>query len=631
LLVFTPHNTTEHRPRFAGFLPSKYNTLLGASYPSLDQWMAVATPFITDQDLQNAYVSVEQFLAQANLQRQNIDTFLSSLNAWNATNNQLIANRPDHIAELLVTGLETRNPNIPPVQQYGWLKTLIGTIVNIAAGAVGVFGGGPPGALATSFLLNAIANPIDAYLDGDFDDKPPPSPPSTDTTGGVQDAADQMQTFTTSTFVDTFALLASPAFESGRFSNYGLIQAMEHVRFSPTAFDAPTASQAFLENYDRSVWEKLLPRMFSWKEMQYAGSSDSLTNFTFFVPLSETAQYLVQGPNNPFGQPTYYYENGSWSLGGGKQEMINTAKNQLLQLQYGKPFSYGGHDFTPSGETGPGQISGPQTLEGHSGSFYTITSDSHIDQSPLYRHEPYNGYGRTYASLDGSTLHEWALVTSDDKTLSQAAADALFGTGSLELTNEEPLYYPNKGTSSYTYDLRVQSGGLVTRFDVFSNWGQDVQGFSPRSFQPGDPGGYSYMSALPLNSNSQVLFDNMYAYYTLSYGSGVSTVPDFGGTEPPPPSGRGRAIDQFLITLYQEQRGRAPELQGLRFWAKWLAKGMQPGRVARALWASAERQALVNSRNAPPISFADSLIDAKRAAHRILRRRFAIQRTATPR
>ena len=45
-----------------------------------------------------------------------------------------------------------------PVQQYGWLKTLLGSLTNIAAGIAGVFGG-PPAALATSILGNAIVNP----------------------------------------------------------------------------------------------------------------------------------------------------------------------------------------------------------------------------------------------------------------------------------------------------------------------------------------------------------------------------------------------------------------------------------------------------------------------------------------
>ena len=69
-----------------------------------------------------------------------------------------------------LTGL-TKVPQIYAAlsQQYGWLETLLGSIVNIAAGIAGVFGG-PPAALATSILGNSIVNPLDAYLNGAFND-----------------------------------------------------------------------------------------------------------------------------------------------------------------------------------------------------------------------------------------------------------------------------------------------------------------------------------------------------------------------------------------------------------------------------------------------------------------------------
>ena len=47
------------------------------------------------------------------------------------------------------------------VQQYGWLKTLLGRVTAIAASDAGIFEGAP-GAPVTAILGNAIINPLDA-------------------------------------------------------------------------------------------------------------------------------------------------------------------------------------------------------------------------------------------------------------------------------------------------------------------------------------------------------------------------------------------------------------------------------------------------------------------------------------
>jgi hypothetical protein len=587
--------------------------VINVAYPTLSDWLKVAEPFITDQKLQDAYSKIDGLLVTANQDRSNIDTFLRSLSHWSLAYQVLVGTRPTTIEQDLTQGL-TNVPEMPkPVQQWGWLKTLIGSLVNLIAGAVGVATANPGAGLATSFLLNAIANPIDAYLDGNFEKKPPP-PDSTNTSTNIAKAADDMEAFSQTTFLDTFQLLTSPKFESSLFSNYGLLQAMEHVRFSYSASGDPTLARMLLDNYDTTVWQQLLPRMFKWQILPFTdnGPTNTLRNFTFFVPSSESAEWSNPDELPPVndsccpGDTTWLSK--EWSLPGGRQEMAAEAKSELLQLQAGATFHFGGHDFTPERWFGPGPISWHQLLTGNSSTFYTITANSHIDET-LYRHDPQAlAYWKTWATLEGDTIQEWALVTHDGKReMSQAAADLLFGTGSLELASPDPIYSPNKDDSSYTYNFKVQSGGLATRFDVFTQWGQGVPDFSPHSFQPAKSSGEMSVDPNP-NGRYGKYFDNMYADYTLTYGSKPSMTP-------PKllPSGYGDGIDAFVTTLYREQLGRNPDRPGLLFWAGRLASAMKPLRVAKAIWGSTEHQALLKQGTTPPISLARSFAGAVRA------------------
>jgi hypothetical protein len=477
--------------------------VINAAYPTLAEWLKVATPFINNQDLQTAYTHVHGVLSTANADRVNLDTFLKSLNAWSAAYQQLVGNEPSEIAADLTDGL-TKVPEMQkPVQQFSWLKTLIGSFITVFSSAVSIITETPTNGLITSFLLNAIANPLDAYLDGYFDKKPP-APDATNTSVGLPEAAEQMEHFSNEAFYEAFTQLASPSFEASLFSNYGLLTATEHVLFSPSAFDTPNLAPALVQNYDTSVWQKLLPRMFSWRMVPYTdnGPANTLRNFTFFIPVKE------------------HFDNGytEGNLGQSSGEMISQAREELLQLQGGNYFDFGGHDFTPLHSTDPGPISVAQRITGNSGSLYTITPDSHI-VGTLYK-RVYGIYKNVYITLDGDTIHEWALETSNGQRISQAATSDLFGTGPLELATPVPVYYSEKDKPSYTYALKLQSGGLATRLDVFKNWGAGVKGFSPGTFQPPKPPDESFdMSVDDDPKGKYDVYGNMYVNYKMTYGS----------------------------------------------------------------------------------------------------------------
>ena len=395
--------------------------VINIAYATLTGWLNVATPFIDNQNLQDAYTHIHGTLLTANQDRTNIASFLSNLNAGQAAYQQLVGSQPTLIANLLTNGL-TKIPDLKaPVQQFAWLKTLLGSLSTILSGVAGLFGG-PPASVSASILLNGVANTVDAWLDGLLSGgKKPPAPGETDTTGGVDQAALQMQNFLATSFNDSFDLLASPRFQSSLFSNYGLLQAMEHVVYIPpgAALDANAAvSQVLLNNYDLTVWKQLLPRMFTWKMQPYVDEADTnsmpdnvLRNFTFFVPLKEHAQGGFGGDSGDYSQ--------------GPDAVTRQAKAELLQLQSAKPFTSRGDDFTPEGTSFPGPISVAQPLVGNSGSLYTITTNSHIEgllnKARADSPGPFPVYEQINIALDGDTIHEWALETSNGYRISQGA------------------------------------------------------------------------------------------------------------------------------------------------------------------------------------------------------------------
>jgi hypothetical protein len=532
--------------------------VINTAYPSLSDWLKVATPFVTDPTTQAAYTSVHQLLQGANDARSDLyNNYLLRFQSWSTSNEVFLGQDPTNIANLMRSGL-TEVPQLPkPVNPNSWIERLLGSIVTVAAGVAGSISGvlapgsGPFASLGVATAGNLIVNCIDAWLDGDFGNpKPPPIPP---TRLDIVGAALDMENAALDSYKNTFALLTNQGFLSSVFSNYGLLEALGTIQFTYAPGDQITPAEVLKQNYDRSVWEQLLPQMFSWWFLVPTdnGPADTLPNFTFFIPYIENAQWESPDDAEPLGEPnpngTYYYwnyypENGRYqfSLAGGQRQAIADAKSQIVALQSGTAnIAFGGYDFTPSNGNdqdwfGPGPVSAPQAITGHLGRFYTISPNSHLSET-LYRHALPGHYGYygdyqkwyTWADLYGVTINQWALLTPDGQggylELSQAAAEALFGTGPLVTASPDPVAYPGGG--SY-FDFEIPADGLATRFEVFTQWGQDTPGFAPGFLQPPAPtnGGNMHVGLNP-NNYFTPTFDNSYVTsYTLEYGTTLNRV-----------------------------------------------------------------------------------------------------------
>ena len=503
---------------------------------SIQDWAKIVDAIIHDPVVHDAYVSVDTRLALANDARSDIyNDYLLRFQSWSTSNQAFFGQDPTIIAQLMTTGLTGSPPLATPVSQSSWIERLLSSIVAVAAGTAGVFEG-PPAALAVSGAGNEIVNIFDAWLDGDFGNpKPPPPPP---TRRDILGAAVDMQNTALNAYKNSFDLLTNQGFLESVFSNYGLLEAMGTIQFSYSAGGQITPAEVLRKTYDRSIWEQLLPREFSWKLIAPTdnGPNDTLPNFTFFIPSDERAQWEMPDNAQPLanGSParwSYYPVNSRYlfKLPGGQPQAIADAKARIVALQGGTPsIPFQGYDFTPSGQGirdwfGPGALSGPQAIAGHLGRFYTLSTDSHLSET-LYRDASHDFFQNwyTWADFDGVTIHQWALQTPDGKggllELSPDAAAALFGTGPLETAGANPVAY--KGGGSY-FDFEIPGDGLATRFETFTQWGKDTPGFAPNSLQPAPTIKAGNMH-VGLNANNYYsdIFTNSYATtYNLTYGA----------------------------------------------------------------------------------------------------------------
>jgi hypothetical protein len=517
-------------------------------------WQGIVQGIAQSQDIRDAYTSVHQLLETANAERANISTnFLKNLESYSTATTTFIGKDAATIATLMSDGEKAVPPGPTPVSPYAWLENLLAGIVSAGADAAGALADGfAPGSgsfagLAVSAAGDQLVDLIDSWLDG-TGAKPPPAKP--EPTKDVTTAANEMDALTNNTYLNSFLLLTNQDFLTKIFSNYGLLQAMGTSQFTYSAGDQITSATVLKQDYDRSIWEQLLPQMYEWREVAPTdkGPDDTLPNFTFFIPATEQARWESPDEAPPVGDTDddgYYNWPGpqndriDYSLAktpdASLAEAIADARTEITALQSGASFNFPGYDFTLSNTGdktkdyfGPGPVNGPQTITGNAAHFYTISTDSHLSQK-LYRHTGLGDFGpdglyqkwHTMADLTGVTIHQWALETPDGsngwKELPAAAADALFGTGAV-LNSPDPVKYTGGG--SY-FNFAVPTGALASRFEVFTQWGKNTPRYAPGTLQTPAviKGDNMKVGTNPHNGYTRFI-DTSYAItYTLTYGA----------------------------------------------------------------------------------------------------------------
>jgi hypothetical protein len=469
---------------------------------TLAEWTPIAKAFLNDPSTQTAFTSVNELLENANIDRTNIAAFLATFNQWATVNELNLIGDAPYIASQLQQGLTSLNMSQPASQQSLWadLLTIFDRLATIAAGAIG----GPGVGFIVSGVVSGVTDVIDAQLNKQFHNNPPPPTPI-----DLDLAANNIQEYSKDAFVHAFELLTDTNFLSSTFSNYGRLQAFGDIAFAYSPGDTFTQANALRQAYDQSTWKQLLPRMFSWRSAGFTGFT-SMPNFSNFIPA-----FTVGGWENPssLSPCNCNFWNSCWwteSCNVGFQRVwggaFNQATSQLQSLQNAFSYSYPGYNpsapfqFGP-GPFGPGPIAVAATVKGQATRFYTLSStpsapylgpsliqtacrasvpcDPRYDPNCFLRAAPWQ------ASLasGGWFIQEWVLATPNNKEISPAAAQQVFGpipAGGLVLASDTLQQY---GGGQY-YAYQVPPGGFATRFEVFSQWGMDVNGFSPRSLRP---------------------------------------------------------------------------------------------------------------------------------------------------
>ncbi len=504
--TWAPFQNLLNNASHPGDIADTYNAfpVIRQAYPTEAAFSTqVATPFLEDPATQAAFVSVDELLEGADSARQDIaEDYLDRFNAWATANYLFVKTDPTDIAALMVSGTKDV-PDLPkPVDLKDIFKRIGYNILNTLAGLAGLIIG-PEAGVAAYDVVGAIENGIDAYQSGDFGDNPTPPKSNPNIIADAQDLAHDADV----AYFNTFADLTSQPFLSSIFSNYGLLEAMGSSQFTYSLTNVNTPATVLKASYDESIWEQLLPQVYTWRLVKPTdnGPADTLPNFTFFIPYSEKAQWQTPALAKPYDGSAvywdYYPQTGkfAFTLPGGKAQAIADAESEVASLESGATnIPFPGYDFTPSNDNdqdwfGPGPVSGPQVIAGSGDRFYTISPNSHLKET-LYREtysaedfsDRYNWY--TSAELEGVTIHQWALEMPKGTNgkdgwveMSQAAADALFGTGAPSTIGAGLV--ADKDGGSY-FDFAIPEDGAATRFDAFTQWGVPIEDDPTMSLQP---------------------------------------------------------------------------------------------------------------------------------------------------
>ena len=280
----------------------------------------VANAFLQDLPTQAAYISVNQLLQGANVARSDLyNDYLLRFQGWSTSNQLFLGLRPHEYRDDHDDGADAGD-----VAQAGRPEVLDRAAARRPRHRGRECGGGDLGALApgsgpfvnlgVATAGNLIVNAIDAWLDGDFGNPKPPPPPPTrrDIFGAAIDMANAAQ----DAYKNTFDLLTNQGFLTSVFSNYGLLEALGTIQFT----DQITPAEVLQQHYDRSVWEQLLPQMFSWRPVAPTddGPADTLPNFTFFIPYNEKrsgrCRTAPRRSHHIDGSWSYYPTNGKYQF-----------------------------------------------------------------------------------------------------------------------------------------------------------------------------------------------------------------------------------------------------------------------------------------------------------------------------
>ncbi len=504
----------------ANIVRDTYNAypVIRSAYPHERQWERFANVFIGHPA---AFVRVHSLLAGADEDRANMADFLSTFErASNNTETELTGDALN-IAETMQQGLQ---PKEKPVSTYSWRTALIDfflKFLQFAAATAGALIGTaiePGGGTVIGTLIgNMIGAGIASLLKPLLDQATPPPPK---TSVNLAAAATNIDNTMKKGFGLAFRKLTAPKFLTSAFSNYGLLDALGTIQFSNSALGSVPPTNVTKQVYDTSVWAQLLPQLFKWKLVGYDAPSSSLPRLTSLVPSTERVIWDNPGSGRSFRM-----------FSSPPKQVMSKAASEVAGLQGGTQFSFNGYDFTPTDAWGPGAISGTDELQGRAFRFYAITTDASLRLYKLFRHNQFDGHWYTSEApfqeshaVQGVAITEWELVTRDgDQEISPAAAAALFGT------TPDGGFDPKSPIGTYDggkyVNFAVPADGLVSRSDVFSQWGKGDPGFSPGSFRPTasdvkQPGFNGHHVGVTQNKNNIFShgFDESYVDYEMRFG-----------------------------------------------------------------------------------------------------------------
>lgn len=430
--------------------PSALTTLLNQAYVNITRNSSAPSsppqpPFDTAVD------QIYAFIWNVNTIRGRINSFLSAYASWaqNAVNTLALYNVPSSIANQIYNSQETINANLQgPSKGDFTVNLLISSALwglgaalpallpaaALAEGAISLT------AIGAAFAGSAGANAL-SDLSGSFiGSTTVQAKLQTLSYSTLEDVANNITDDLTSAYRTILQNFSNPTYLQTLFSNYGLLQALSFIDTNPLAVtELDSNNDTLTTGITYASWKALIPSVFNWTAQPPTQLIDSKTVFN----VTKGTTYRVPSGPQPYSLGVFdVLQPDPWG----------SFYWMLYQVQ----------------EWQTGQESSPVT-----GQLFSIC--------PVFYYDVTSVFAADWAI-------SWSLMDTNNQPISTTLQKSLFGAFPLSLVDQNnPI-----AAAGYGWYCPIAKNAVTTPFEIFMNWGEGVQSFSPRvliAYHPANGGG----------------------------------------------------------------------------------------------------------------------------------------------
>ena len=429
------------------FEVSDLSTLLQYAYGKVTGSSAPAE--VPTAPFNSANDQIYAFIYNVNAMRQTLSDFLNVYSGWAqlVIDDLITLNIPSTIANQIYDGQERVEVYMKGPSTGDFIANLLITSALWGLGAVAAPALIPATAVAATiavgFVGSAGANALSELCGGFFGSTTLKAKLSTVSYSTLAEVAQNVATDSATAYTIILKNLLDPAYLQTLYSNYGLLLALSFVNAQPLYDEnqnaiKPGANNSLVTGTTYASWKALIPSVFTWSPKQMT-SQDSLSDSDVVFKPSEISQFEV-------------LPSGSVPSTLGVFEILQNDPDEFYSM-IAKVQEWQTATKSPTGQ------------------FFSVCPIFFIAAQLTATNQPV---------LTAVWVITWSLIDTNKHTISDDAAQALFGIGNPTIALNPVDQNNPLAVARYGWYCQIANGAVTTPFDAFMNWGEGVPAYSPQ-------------------------------------------------------------------------------------------------------------------------------------------------------